>query len=328
MIRAQLLAKHYRLTDYRQGRWAAVKDLFSPRTRTIEALKAIDLQVQPGEMVSVIGRNGAGKSTLIKLLTGVLVPTAGQVEVFGLVPSRHRRRLATRVGVVFGQRTQLWWDLPVLDSLRLHQVMYQIPEARFQENLRLFDELLDLDQLLNKAVRQLSLGQRTRADLALCLLHDPEILFLDEPTIGLDVLVKDRIRSFLRRINQERGTTVLLTSHDMADVEEVCRRVVIIDEGTLLFDGSLDAVKRTYIRERLVKVTLAAPVTLPAWPDVRLIQSEGLVHTLAFSPDTAPVQDVLARIVTTLPIADVSLEEPGILSVVRQLPLGEMRSAR
>jgi ABC-2 type transport system ATP-binding protein len=327
VIRAQGLVKHYRVTEHRQGRFAALRDLLAPQTRTVEALKGVDLHIGPGEMVGIIGRNGAGKSTLIKLLTGVLVPTAGTVDVLDLVPSRNRRRLAYHVGVMFGQRTQLWWDLPVLDSLRLHQTMYGIPEARFQQNLRLFDELLELGQLLNKAVRQLSLGQRTRADLALCLLHDPRVLFLDEPTIGLDVLVKDRIRTFLRRLNQERGTTVLLTSHDVADVEEVCRRVLIIDAGAILFDGSLEAVKRRYIRERLVKVTLAEPVPWPAWDDwggVRLVQSDGLVHTLAFAPEETPVQQVLGRIVTTLPVADVSLEEPGIGSVVRQLQLGEM----
>ncbi len=326
LICAQSLVKHYRVTDHRQGRWAAVQDLLAPRVRTVEALKGIDLQVQAGEMVGIIGRNGAGKSTLIKLLTGVLIPTAGSVDVLGLAPSRSRRRLAYHFGVMFGQRTQLWWDLPVLDSLRLHQTMYRLSEARFQERLRLLSELLELGPLLGKAVRQLSLGQRARANLALCLLHDPELVFLDEPTIGLDLLVKDRIRSFLRQINQEQATTVLLTSHDMADVEEVCDRVIIIDEGQLLFDGSIEEIKRKYIRERLVEVTLARPTALPNWAGVREISVEGTdrpVHTLAFRPDELPVRDLLSRIVASLPVADLALDEPSIETVVRQLQLGE-----
>ena len=323
MIRARHLVKHYRVTDHRQGRLAAVKDLLAPRSRTVEALKGVTLDIARGEMVGVIGRNGAGKSTLIKCLTGVLVPTSGEAEVLGLEPWKYRRRLSSHLGVQFGQRTQLWWDLPVMDSLRLHQTMYRIPEARFQETLQRFDALLELGQLLNKAVRQLSLGQRTRADLALALLHEPEVIFLDEPTIGLDVLVKDRIRVFLRRINHESGTTVLLTSHDMVDVEEVCRRVVIIDEGAVLFDGSLEAVKRRYVRERHVKVTLSREAPLPAWEDVRVVTAEGLVHTLAFTPAETPVPEMLSRIVSALPVADLSLEEPGIGAVVRQLQLGE-----
>jgi ABC-2 type transport system ATP-binding protein len=319
MISAKNVAKEYRVNEHRSGRGAALKDLLAPRFCVVRAIDGIDLQIGAGEMVGVIGPNGAGKSTLVKVLSGVLVPTAGEVKAFGLTPHRSRTRLARRTGVMFGQRTQLWWDLPVLDSLRLNQVMYDIPEKQFQANLSLFDDLLDLGQLLNRAVRQLSLGQRTRAELALCLLHNPDLLYLDEPTIGLDVLVKDRIRTFLRTINRERGTTVLLTSHDMNDVEEVCRRVLIINQGAMLFDGSLEEVKRKYVRERTLKVTLAAPVALPQWSDVRVLASEGPVHTLAFRPDELPVPELLNRIVTTLPIADLALEDPGIDSVIRQL---------
>ncbi|HEY8743677.1 MAG TPA: ATP-binding cassette domain-containing protein, partial [Chloroflexota bacterium] len=288
MIRTEGLVKHYRVIEHRHGRLAAVRDLLAPQARTVQALRGVTLEIRPGELVGVIGRNGAGKSTLIKVLTGLLVPTAGSVETLGLVPSRSRRQLAYRIGVLFGQRTQLWWDLPVLDSLRLHQTMYGISEERFGTSLRLLDELLELGPLLNKAVRQLSLGQRARANLALCLLHEPELIFLDEPTIGLDVLVKDRIRTFLRRINQERGTSVVLTSHDMADVEEVCERIVVIDAGQVLFDGSLEAIKRQYIRERLVKVTLSRPAVLPEWPGIRQVGVEGTerpIHTLAFRPE-------------------------------------------
>lgn len=325
MIVTRRLVKDYRVNDHRQGRWAALKDLASPRYRTVQALKDVSLRVEPGEMVGIIGPNGAGKSTLVKTLAGVLVPTEGEVEVMGLVPYRHRVRLARRLGVMFGQRTQLWWDLPVMDSLRLHQTMYDIPESRFQESLAVFDDLLDLGQLLNKAVRQLSLGQKTRAELALCLLHGPDLIYLDEPTIGLDVLVKDHIRAFLRDLNQRRGATILLTSHDMGDVEEICRRVIVIDEGTILFDGSLEAVKREYVRDRVVKVTLSRPMDLPRWPDVKVLGSDGLTHTLTFLPEEVSVQEMLNRIVSQLPVEDISLAEPGIGSVIRRLQLREGR---
>jgi ABC-type uncharacterized transport system ATPase subunit len=262
-----------------------------------------------------------------ELDTVLLQPVHPLVWLCGFFYSpTHVSQTILGLGVLFGQRSQLWWDLPVLDSLRLHQTMYRLPEARFADNLRLLDELLELGPLLNKAVRQLSLGQRARANLALCLLHDPELVVLDEPTIGLDVLVKDRIRLFLRRLNQERGTTVFLTSHDMADVEAVCERIVVIDEGRILFDGSLGAIKRQYLHERLVKVTLAQPAVLPAWAGIRPVGVEGTdrpVHTLAFNPEETPVSELLSRIVTALPVADLSLDEPSIEAVVRRLQLGE-----
>ena len=319
VIRTKGLVKHYKAREHHAGRWSALKDLINPKYRTVEAIKGLDLVLERGEALGIVGPNGAGKSTLVKLVCGVLVPTAGEVEVLGMTPHRDRSRLAYRLGAMFGQRSQLWWDLPVIDTLRLHQAMYDVSEQRFQEQLNRFEDLLELNALLNKAVRQLSLGQRTRAELALCLLHEPELLFLDEPTIGLDVMVKERLREFLTVVNRDLGTTILLTSHDMTDIEEICRRVVIIDEGQAIIDGPLDVVKRRHVHERVVKVTLSAAAPLPRWDDVVVIKSDGLVHTLSFLPEELPVERLVSRIAATLPIADIALEDIGIESVIKRL---------
>lgn len=211
--------------------------LLRPTRRTVEAVRDVSFTVGAGEVVGYLGPNGAGKSTTIKVLTGLLVPTSGRVEVGGLVPWRERRRHVARLGAVFGQRTTLWWDLPVRDSLDLLRDVYRVPPARFRENLAAFTELLDLGPFLGTPARSLSLGQRMRADLAAALLHDPSLLFLDEPTVGLDVVAKERIREFVRHVNRERGVTVLLTTHDLTDVERLARRIMIIDHGSLLYDG-------------------------------------------------------------------------------------------
>lgn len=207
--------------------------------RQVRAVDSISFTVARGEMVGYIGPNGAGKSTTIKMLTGILTPSGGRLRVAGLDPSRERTRVARRIGVVFGQRTTLWWDLPLIDSYRLMHRMYRVPDARFRENLDRCVELLQLGALLDVPVRQLSLGQRMRGDIAAALLHDPEVLYLDEPTIGLDVVSKVRVREFLRDLNAERGTTVLLTTHDLTDIEQLCRRVMVIDHGRLMYDGAL-----------------------------------------------------------------------------------------
>jgi ABC-2 type transport system ATP-binding protein len=239
MIRTAELSKAFRVPRRRGGMFGAVASLLDGRTDEVRAVDSISFEIQQGEMVACLGPNGAGKSTTIKMLTGILVPTGGHAEVLGLVPHQQRRAMAQRIGVVFGQRTQLWWDLPLRDSFDLLRHIYRVPERRFAENLRCFRELLELDPFLDTPVRQLSLGQRMRGDLAAALLHDPEVLFLDEPTIGLDVVAKHRIRHFLLELNRERGVTLLLTTHDMTDVERLCSRLLIIDHGRLLYDGGV-----------------------------------------------------------------------------------------
>lgn len=222
----------------------------------VRAVDGITFRVGRGEMVGYIGPNGAGKSTTIKMLTGILTPSAGRIRVAGLDPSRERTKLAQRIGVVFGQRTTLWWDLPLRDSYRLAHRMYRIPDARFRENMDRCVELLDLAELLEVPVRQLSLGQRMRGDIAAALLHDPEVLYLDEPTIGLDVISKAKVRGFLQDLNAERGTTVLLTTHDLSDIEQLCKRVMVIDHGRLMYDGAPAGLHEVGESERTLVVDL------------------------------------------------------------------------
>ena len=230
--------------------------MVNPEYEIVTAVNDISFQVGEGEIIGYIGPNGAGKSTTIKMLAGILVPTAGSMRVLGCVPHQQRTEHTRHIGVVFGQRTHLWWDVPVIDSLRLLRDIYKVPEAQYQRNLALFSDLLGLNEFQNVPVRQLSLGQRVRADIAAALLHDPAILFLDEPTIGVDVVSKDRLRTFIKEINAARKVTVLLTTHDMNEIEKMCRRVIIIDHGRLIYDGSIEAIRAQYGSQRVLAVDL------------------------------------------------------------------------
>lgn len=287
-------------------------------TSVVAAVRDLSFSVQRGEMVGYIGPNGAGKSTTIKMLTGILVPSSGHLEVAGLEPSRRRTELARRIGVVFGQRTTLWWDLPLRDSFELLRKMYRIPDDRYRRNLDEFLDLLDLGDLLDVPVRQLSLGQRMRGDITAALLHDPEILYLDEPTIGLDVVSKGQLREFLRALNQERGTTLLLTTHDLQDIEALCRRVIVIDHGTAVFDGALDDLHRHGGSTRTLVVDLvdeAPPISIPG-ADTRRV--EGPRQWLSFPAD-ASAAPLVAAVAAAYDVADLSIHEPAIEDVIRDL---------
>jgi ABC-2 type transport system ATP-binding protein len=242
-IEARGLTKEFRKQVSRPGLRGAILDLFSRRYETVRAVDGIDLLVRQGETVGYVGPNGAGKSTTIKMLTGILVPTSGHLRVNGMVPWRERARFARTIGVVFGQRSQLWWDLAVQETFRLLQKIYRLSESRYRERLEELTATLGLSDLLTTPVRHLSLGQRMRCELAAALLHDPPLLFLDEPSIGLDVMAKAQLRRFLRRLNRERGTTIILATHDMGDVEAVCQRAVVINQGKILYDGSVERLR-------------------------------------------------------------------------------------
>lgn len=292
---------------------------FMRRTRSeVRAVHDLTFSVETGEMVGYIGPNGAGKSTTIKMLTGILVPTAGSLRVAGLDPSRQRTELAQRIGVVFGQRTTLWWDLPLRDSFELLRKIYRIPDARYRENLDRFVELLDLGAQLDTPVRQLSLGQRMRGDITAALLHDPEILYLDEPTIGLDVVSKGRLREFLRALNAERSTTLLLTTHDLQDIEALCDRVIVIDHGTSVYDGSLAGLHAQGGSSRTLVVDLVdegPPIDVPgAW----VKKVEGPRQWLSF-PTEASAAPVVAAVAAAYDVADLSIQEPDIEDVIRDL---------
>ena len=287
-------------------------------TEVVHAVRDVTFSVERGEMVGYIGPNGAGKSTTIKMLTGILVPTAGRLSVAGIDPSRDRVELTRRIGVVFGQRTTLWWDLPLRDSFDLLRRIYRVDTERHRRNLAEFTELLALGDLLDTPVRQLSLGQRMRGDIAAALLHDPEILYLDEPTIGLDVVSKGRLREFLRRVNAERQVTLLLTTHDLQDIEQLCRRVMVIDHGSLVYDGPLQGLHERGTSSRVLVVDLvdeAPPIEVPG---ATVAKVEGPRQWLAF-PAGASAAPVVAAVAAGYDVADLSIQEPDIEDVIRQI---------
>src|SRR4051794_28609443 len=291
------------------------------RAVTMRAVDDLSFAVDRGEMVGYIGPNGAGKSTTIKMLTGILVPTSGRLSVAGIDPTRKRVELTRRIGVVFGQRTTLWWDLPLRDSFELLRRIYRVQATRFKANLAEFTELLDLGDLLDTPVRQLSLGQRMRGDITAALLHDPEILYLDEPTIGLDVISKGRLRDFLRTLNAERGTTLLLTTHDLQDIEALCRRVIVIDHGTAVFDGPLVDLQRRGGSRRTLVVDLvdeAPPIEVAGATTHKV---EGPRQWLSFPAD-ASAAPIVAAVAASYDVADLSIQEPDIEDVIRQIYAG------
>ena len=284
----------------------------------VVAVRDLTFGIGAGEMVGYIGPNGAGKSTTIKMLTGILVPTSGHLSVAGIDPSRRRTELARKIGVVFGQRTTLWWDLPLRDSFEVLQKIYRTDPARHRQNLAEFVELLDLGDLLDTPVRQLSLGQRMRGDIVAALLHDPEILFLDEPTIGLDVISKGRLREFLRALNASRGTTLVLTTHDLQDIEALCDRVIVIDHGTAVFDGPLTALHAQGGSTRTLLVDLVDHAPAIELPGAVVRRMEGPRQWLSF-PAEASAAPVVAAVAASYDVADLSIQEPDIEEVIRDL---------
>jgi ABC-2 type transport system ATP-binding protein len=325
LIKVRDLTKDYRLIRKREGVTGGLIDLVRPRHEMLRAVESVSFDIPAGEMVGYIGANGAGKSTTIKMLTGILTPTSGTVTVGGLVPWKQRLQYTRHIGVVFGQRTQLWWDLAVVESFRLLKKIYEVDDATYDRQMKIFNELLQVDEFLHQPVRKLSLGQRMRCDLAAALLHRPRVLFLDEPTIGLDVLAKENVRIFLREICEREGATVILTTHDLGDIEQLCKRVIIIDKGRVHFDGELDDLRRRVGRRvrmtvelrdsatsgELAAITAGLPVT---WEEV-----EGLRHHGEFNRAEVPGAEVIKRLVNKLHVSDLHLAEPGIDEVVREI---------
>ena len=298
------------------------------RTRVVTAVDGIDLTVERGEMIGYIGPNGAGKSTTLKMLTGVLSPSGGEVHVCGLVPVPQRTRLARRIGVVFGARSQLWWDLPLRDSFALLRHVYGVPAGDHAGRLAHCRRLLDLDAFLDTPVRQLSLGQRMRGELTAALLHGPEVLFLDEPTIGLDVVSKQAVRAFLTELGAAGGTTIVLTTHDLADIERLCRRLIVIDQGHIVHDGSLDDLHARYGSRRRVVVDLdeplPAPVTLPGVV-TESVETDGRRITYALDGSATTAGELVRRLAEVGSLRDISVLEPDIEEVVARLYTGYHR---
>ena len=334
LLEARELTKTFRRPEKDSGLRGSVKHLFQRKFKTMTAVDGVELSIEAGEAVAYVGPNGAGKSTTIKLLTGIVEPTSGEVKIGGLVPHRNRVANSRQIGVLFGQRTQLWWDLPVRESLALLRDMYDLSPDRFRAQLKRFDDVLGLDELLPVVARKLSLGQRMRADLACALLHDPRIVFLDEPTIGLDISVKDRVREFLKQLKAD-GTTIMLTTHDLGDIEDTCERIVIIDGGRIIYDGSLAQVKDEYARERRVHLQVGSELSLgelaARFPQATVTTGAqtrpGAAHrdfTIAFDKADLTAGAVLAGVTQLAEVLEVKIDEPAIEDVVRKVYAGEL----
>jgi ABC-2 type transport system ATP-binding protein len=313
------LVKDFRTPKRHPGLLGSLRTLFTSEQVVTRAVDGVSFDVAEGELVGYLGPNGAGKSTTIKMLTGILVPTAGEVEVCGLVPWRDRERNARNIGVVFGQRTQLWWDLPLVESFKLIKKMYDMSDEQYRRNLGRFVHLLGLDAFINTPVRQLSLGQRMRGDLAAAMLYEPRVLYLDEPTVGLDVLAKERIRDFVEALNQTNKTTVILTTHDMSDVERLCTRVVVIDQGRVIFDGSVSRLKAEYAPFRVLVVHLASDFEVLEPPGAEQIGCVGGRISFRFDPDKTRVADLIGAITSRYPVIDLSIVEPDLEGVIKQI---------
>jgi len=315
------LRKTYRVAERTPGLWGSLKGFVKREARQIHALDGVSFSIAAGELVGYIGPNGAGKSTTVKILTGILVPDSGHVTAIGKVPWLDRINYVRRIGVVFGQRTQLWWDLPVEESFDLLRDIYSVPHHRYLENRTLLVDMLDLGSLLRTTVRQLSLGQRMRCDIAAALLHDPVLLFLDEPTIGLDAVSKLAVREFIANLNRQRGVTVILTTHDMDDIEALCRRVMVIGDGHILSDGTLDDLRAGVTRERWLTVDVAdhAPVTPVTDPEAKVIRQEGRRTCLAFDPQEIAAAELIARIAGKYAVHDLFVENPPIEAIVARI---------
>nr|WP_251829226.1 ATP-binding cassette domain-containing protein [Streptomyces sp. ATCC 21386] len=343
VIEARGLCKVFRTTVRQPGFAGALRSLVSPRRVDKVAVQDVDFQVGRGELLALLGPNGAGKSTTIKMLTGILTPTSGEALVAGVVPHRDRERNAHNIGAVFGQRTQLWWDLPARESFEILRDIYGVPEGQFRERIQEFDELLELSEFWDTRVRHLSLGQRVRCDLAASLLHDPPVVFLDEPTIGMDVVVKEQVRRFLRHQVEERDRTVLLTTHDMTEVERLAERVVLINHGRIVLDGTLQEIRQRFGGTWQVRATLTDPadvevveaveqgeggggsVPLPGFAGVGVVRQEG--PRVVFGPvgeDAPTVHEALKVIIGRFRVADLALEENDLEDVMRAAYLSDV----
>jgi ABC-2 type transport system ATP-binding protein len=319
IVETSALRKIFRTPKRIPGALGALRSLFTREYEERVAVDDVTFALEPGELVGYIGPNGAGKSTTIKMLTGILVPTSGEVRVAGLVPWKHRKENARNIGVVFGQRSQLYWDLPLVESFELLRAIYAVPRDQYRRNLREFVEILEMEDFMRTPVRQLSLGQRMRGDFAAALLHSPAIVYLDEPTIGLDVVAKQAIREFIARINSERGTTIVLTTHDLADVERLCRRIILIDHGTLIYDGDIERIKTEYGRFRTLIVRFSRPVENPELDGAQLVTSEDSSARFRFDRNVQRADLLVRQASERYSVEDVSLEEPNLESIIRRI---------
>ena len=324
IIKIKNVTKEFKVLNRREGLKGSLKDLFSRDYKIVRAVDNISMDIQQGEIVGYLGPNGAGKSTTIKMMTGVLEPTSGEILVGGNVPYQNRTKNAQEIGVVFGQRSQLWWALPLVESFKILKDIYQIPDEKYTSILKLYRSLVDIEPLLHKPVRQMSLGQRTLSDILAAFLHNPKIVFLDEPTIGLDVAMKSRIRTLIHALNKERHTTVILTTHDMGDVDALCKRIVIIDKGKMLYDNDIEHLKSFFGSYRTLKLRIdgdlkeKAKLIQKELPGFSVSVDEEWISILV-DEEKAKVIDVLGKLQHSYNIRDMQLEEISTEEVIKKI---------
>ena len=328
IIKVKNLVKTYKIIEKEDGLIGYFKNLIKSKYKEFTAVNHINFEIQEGELVGYIGENGAGKSTTIKMLTGLLTPTSGEVVVDDLVPNKNRIENNKKIGAVFGQKTQLWWDLPVIESFRLIKKMYKIPDGEYRKNLKKFSEILELDDLLEKQVKNLSLGQKMRCEIAATFLHNPKIVYLDEPTIGLDVLVKERIRAFIKEINKEKNTTVILTTHDLKDIEDVCDRIILLDKGQIIYDGEKEKFKKIYgkqvIAQIIVKNKTSLITTETINDEFEVVEESDEQVKIRFNHDKYTIMDIVNRISNYCEITDMHIEEQGLEEILKEIYRGEI----
>lgn len=331
MIDVRNVSKEFKKVVKESGFKGSVKSLFNKKVETIRAVDDISFTVEEGEILGFIGPNGAGKSTAIKMLTGILTPTSGDIVINGQVPYKNRKKYVQEIGVVFGQRTQLWWDLPLSETFTVLKEIYQIEDKAFREKMEFLNQVLELDEFITSPVRTLSLGQRMRADIAASLIHSPKVLFLDEPTIGLDVVVKDNIRKAIAEINKNEKTTIILTTHDLSDIELLCKRIVMIDKGKKVYDGELDAMKKKYGKMREIHINLQSADDMKELSfdkqfglkgDDLEIKPEGKKAVIKFDSSKVKVSDMLSYILGAITVKDISVSEADIEEIIRRLYKG------
>lgn len=323
IIQVTALKKSFKVNKRAKGLPGCIANLFVPKYEIRQAVNGINFSIKKGDSVGFIGPNGAGKSTTIKMLSGILYPDSGTIVVDGFIPYKQRREYVSRIGVVFGQKSQLQWDLPIMDSFELLKHIYKIPENTYQANLERFTKLLELEPFISQPVRQLSLGQRMRADIAAALLHSPKIVFFDEPTIGLDVLAKERIREFVRYMNHELGVTIIFTTHDMQDIAETCERLIMIDKGEKLYDGSVADMIRTYSSERRLIVTFDREVSIDPMPDVKISDRDGYKKEFLISQSVS-LPALIAKLSSNYNVVDLTVQDMGIDRIVGQIYEGRI----
>ena len=327
IIEVNDLLKKYKISEKEHGILGYIKHLFHPKYKEQIAVNNISFNIEEGELVGYIGENGAGKSTTIKMLTGLLTPTAGKVIVNGIVPNENRIENNKQIGAVFGQKTQLWWDLPVIESFRLIKKMYDIPDEEYRKNFKKFTEILDLEELLEKQVKNLSLGQKMRCEIAATFLHNPKVVYLDEPTIGLDILVKENIRKFIKDINKEKKTTVILTTHDLKDIEEVCDRIILIDKGTIIYDGEKEAFKNKYGKHIIAEFVIQNKNNNIAFEtsedEFEILEENEKNIKIKFNHDTLTIMDIVKSISNYCEILDMHIQEGGLEEILKEIYRGE-----